>query len=167
MSSTTNVKELIWTPMDSLERLASEKEWMFNGGNDDTSHIEIEGNFCNFNFVFDWKKESNMLQIVSHFTCPFLSENLPAVYHFLALMNNHLDFGFFNIDPESHIPFFSYTVFLNNDKSIDLEKIENITDIAVKEGEKFFIAISFMTEKNMSPEKAIENAMLFDNEGKA
>ena len=78
----------------------------------------------------------------------------------LMRINEKLLVGHFDIWLDDGMPVFRHAVLLRGMSGASVEQIEDVTDIALAESERFYPAIQFVLWGGKSPAEAIEAAMM-------
>ena len=99
-----------------------------------------------------------------HFSCGF-DMTVPkgrrgAVYELLALANEKLWLGHFDLSAEDNSPAFRHAVLLRGISAASAEQVEDLVDIALSECERFYPAFDFVVCHAKAPAQAIAEAMI-------
>ena len=99
-----------------------------------------------------------------HFSCGF-DMKVPkgrrgAVYELLALANEKLWLGHFDLSTDDNSPAFRHAVLLRGVAAASAEQVEDLVDIALSECERFYPAFQFVVWGGKSPAQAIVSAMI-------
>jgi hypothetical protein len=89
-----------------------------------------------------------------------------AVAELLALINEKLWLGHFDVCSDELVPMFRHTVLLRGAGGVSPEQLEDLVDIAISECERFYPAFQFLLWGGRKPDQAIEAALL-DTVGEA
>jgi hypothetical protein len=99
-----------------------------------------------------------------HFSCGFDMKvskgRRSAVYELLALANEKLWLGHFDLSAEENSPAFRHAVLLRGISAASAEQVEDLVDIALSECERFYPAFQFVVWGGKSPSQAIASAMI-------
>jgi hypothetical protein len=147
-------------PLDVLEQIATNNEWLFDRRSDAEMAAEAPGKWCDYGLYFAWSAEISAM----HFTCTFdLKVPTPrrsALYELLALANEKLWIGHFGMDSDDGMPLFRHSVLLRGAPGASSESLEDMVDIAITECERFYPAFQFVLWGGKTPAEALEAAML-------
>ena len=99
-----------------------------------------------------------------HFSCGF-DMKVPKgrrapVYELLALANEKLWLGHFDLSAEDNSPAFRHAILLSGVPGASAEQVEDLVDIALSECERFYPAFQFVVWGGKSPAQAIASAMI-------
>ena len=89
-----------------------------------------------------------------------------AIYALLALANEKLWLGHFDLWSDENLPVFRHALLLREGISVSGELMEDLVDIAVTECERFYPAFQFVIWGGKPPLEALTAAML-ETEGEA
>ncbi|HLJ65342.1 MAG TPA: YbjN domain-containing protein [Stellaceae bacterium] len=151
--STTN-------PLDLIEEMMEANDWSHDRTSDDELLVEIQGRWCAYHLLFVWQHEMSAL----HFSCGFEMKTAPerrdAVNALLAMVNERLWLGHFDLAFDDHSPAFRQGVLLRGTGSASTEQIEDLIDIALTECERFYPAFELVIRGGKRAEDAIAATMI-------
>jgi hypothetical protein len=109
---------------------------------------------------FVWRVDLNAL----YFSCAFDTKVLPEkryeMNNLLALANENLWFGHFEVCSGDEAPMFRHTILTRGMRGLAVEQLEDLMDIAVGECDRFFPAFQFVLWGGRSAQDALDSAML-------
>jgi hypothetical protein len=153
-------------PLDIVEEIVAANQWPFDRASDDELVVEISGKWCDYRLYFMWRDDVSAL----HFTCAFDARVPTArrrvVHDLLALVNEKLWLGHFEVSLEEGMPMFRHTVPLRGLSGASVEQLEDLVDSAFTECERFFPAFQFVIWGGKSANEALA-AALFETVGEA
>ena len=147
-------------PIDLVEEIVQANEWAHDRASDEEMAVEIAGRWCDYHLLFVWQREICAL----HFTCGF-EMKVPkarrgAVFELLAVVNERMWLGHFDVTAAARSPCFRHGVLLRGASGACVEQIEDLVDIAVSECERFYPAFQLVVWGGKPPEEAIAAAMI-------
>jgi len=83
-----------------------------------------------------------------------------SVNHLLALINQRMWMGHFDLCSEDGTPTYRHTIPTRGLSSVTVEQLEDMMDIALAECERFFPAFQFLLWGSYTPEEAVSAALL-------
>src|SRR5262249_49614974 len=101
-------------PLDILEDIVTANEWMFERSNDDELIVELAGRWCHYRMFFVWQREIGALQFTCQFDMKVPDAKRGDVNDLLALLNNRLWLGHFDLEAQQNTPLFRYTILARN-----------------------------------------------------
>jgi hypothetical protein len=147
-------------PIDLVEEIVVANDWAHDRASEEELVVEISGRWCDYRLYFVWQEEICAM----HFSCGF-DMKVPKgrrgpVYELLALANEKLWLGHFDLSAEDNSPAFRHAVLLRGVPAASAEQVEDLVDIALSECERFYPAFQFVVWGGKSPAQAIASAMI-------
>jgi hypothetical protein len=147
-------------PIDLVEEIVVANDWAHDRASEEELVVEISGRWCDYRLYFVWQEEICAM----HFSCGF-DMKVPKgrrgpVYELLALANERLWLGHFDLSAEDNSPAFRHAVLLRGVPAASAEQVEDLVDIALSECERFYPAFQFVVWGGKSPAQAIASAMI-------
>ena len=147
-------------PIDLVEEIVQANEWAHDRASDEEMAVEIAGRWCDYRLLFVWQREISAL----HFTCAF-EMKVPkarrgAVFELLAVVNERMWLGHFDVTPDTQSPSFRQGVLLRGAVGACVEQIEDLVDISLTECERFYPAFQLVIWGGKNAEEAIASAMI-------
>ena len=164
--SMVEVHSPVGNPIDLVEEIVVSNDWAHDRASEEELVVEISGRWCDYRMYFLWQEELSAL----HFSCGF-DMKVPkrrrgVLYELLALANERLWLGHFDLAAGDASPSFRYAVLLRGIGMASAEQVEDLVDIALSECERFYPAFQFVLWAGRSASEAVELAML-DTVGEA
>ena len=153
-------------PLDTLEDVLTANEWPFDRAAEDQLVVETSGRWCCYRMFFVWRVDLNALYFSCAFDTKVSSIKRSEMNDLLALANENLWFGHFEICSSDDAPMFRYTILTRGMRGLAVEQLEDLMDIAVGECDRFFPAFQFVLWGGRSAQDALNSAML-DTVGEA
>lgn len=153
-------------PLDVIEEIVAANDWPYDRATDDELMVEITGRWCDYRLYFVWRDDVRAL----HFNCAF-DARVPRtrrreVHDLLAIVNEKLWIGHFDISSEEGILMFRHTVPLRGVRGASIEQLEDLVDAAFTECDRFFPAFQMVIWGGKSASDAMDAAM-FETVGEA
>ena len=110
--SMVEVHSPVGNPIDLVEEIVVSNDWAHDRGSEEELVVEISGRWCDYRMYFLWQEELSAL----HFSCGF-DMKVPkrrrgVLYELLALANERLWLGHFDLAAGDASPSFRYAVLL-------------------------------------------------------
>ena len=110
--ATSEPTPLSGNPIDLVEEIVIANDWAHDRASDEELVVEISGRWCDYRLYFVWQEEISAM----HFSCGF-DMKVPkgrraAVYELLALANEKLWLGHFDLSADDNSPAFRHAVLL-------------------------------------------------------
>ena len=147
-------------PIDLVEEIVIANDWAHDRAGEDELIVEIPGRWCDYRLYFLWQEELTAL----HFSCGF-DMKVPkrrrgVFYELLALANERLWLGHFDLAAGDNSPSFRYAILLRGLSSLSSEQVEDVVDIAVSECERFYPAFQLVVWGGKPADEAMQAAMI-------
>lgn len=153
-------------PLDILEEIVTANEWLFDRAGDDELIVELAGRWCHYRMFFVWQREIGALQFSCQFDMKVPDGKRNDVHDLLAILNNRLWLGHFDLEPQQHTPLYRYTILARQNRMPGVEVLEDLVEIALTECERFYPAFQFVIWGGKRPDEAMAASMI-DTAGQA
>lgn len=130
---------LISNPLDYVEDLLNDNNWVYTRMNDDQLCLDITGKQGRYSLLFYWNSQLNTLQLVCEYDLSIHPENQDAVYKAIAQMNSLLCVGHFEVISDSDKPYFRHSGLLpHTDEQICYRYIEDFVELSLAQCEQHY-----------------------------
>ena len=160
------IAEAHGNPLDVVEHIAVANDWSYERTADDELAAELPGQWGNHRLWFSWQAESGILHLACALDVKVPSAKRTGLYHLLALANEKLWLGHFDLWSDEGVPVFRHASLMRDGAAVSMETIEDLTEIALGECDRFFPAFQFHLWGGKSPPEALTAALL-ETEGEA
>jgi hypothetical protein len=147
-------------PIDLVEEIVVANDWAHDRASDEELVVEITGRWSDYRLYFVWQEEIGAL----HFSCGFemkvAKARRGAIYELLALANEKLWLGHFDLTAEDNSPAFRHAVLLRGLAMVSAEQVTDLVDIALSECERFYPAFQLVLSGGKNAAQAIAAAMI-------
>src|SRR5690606_3548169 len=147
-------------PLDILEELVNANEWRCDRATDGEMVVQIAGRWCDYRLFFVWQQDLSAMYFSCLFDLRAPAEERLAVAELLALVNEKMWLGHFDLCSDELVPMFRHTILLRGATGVSVEQLEDLVDIAVSECERFFPAFQYVLWGGRTPGDAIAAAMI-------
>jgi hypothetical protein len=146
-------------PIDLVEEIVAANDWAHDRASEEELVVEIAGRWCDYRLYFVWQEELCAM----HFSCSFdlkvPKSRRAAAYELLALVNERLWLGHFDLSTDDNSPAFRHAALLRGIGTGSAEQIEDLVDIALSECERFYPAFQLLL-RGKRPLAAIAAALI-------
>jgi len=163
---TTQTEIVFANPIDLVEELVSDNSWAFDRTADDEMIVEIPGRWCTYRLFFVWDIEVGALYFSCLLDDKITGKRHSAMNELLAMVNERLWFGHFDMCTEEGVPMFRHTTLLRGDNALSVIQLEELVDIGLSECDRYYPAFHFVVGGGKSAKEAVTAAM-FDTQGEA
>ena len=153
-------------PIDVVEDVIHAKKWTFSRADDYELVAEISSQWCQYRLYFTWSEEIKAISYTITFDLKFPNNKSKEAQELLALINEKLWIGHFDITSKNGIPAYRHTVLALSENEMLHHQLEDLVDIAIYECEKYYPAFQLVLFEDISPIKALSVSM-FDIIGQA
>ena len=153
-------------PIDVVEEVIYSKKWTFSRADDYELVAEISSKWCQYRFYFTWSEQIRAISLTVTFDLKFPHAKIKDAQELLALINEKLWIGHFDITSKNGIPAYRHTVLSFPEDEVLHHQLENLVDIAIYECEKFYPAFQLVLFEDSDPGRALA-IITFDTIGAA
>jgi hypothetical protein len=156
----TETSPIAGNPIDIVEEIVLANEWPHDRASDEEMVVEITGRWCDYRLLFVWQEEISAM----HFSCSF-DMKVPkarrnAVYELLAIVNEKMWLGHFDVCSDTNLPMFRHAILLRGAQGASVEQLEDLVDMALTECERFYPAFQLVIWGGKTPDEAVTAAMI-------
>ena len=159
-------ENLSLNPIDIVEDVIHAKKWTFSRADDYELVAEISSQWCQYRLYFTWSEQIKAISFTITFDLKFPHKKSKQVHELLALINEKLWIGHFDITAKNGIPAYRHTVLSLNENEMLHHQLEDLVDISIYECEKYYPAFQLVLFENINPQEALK-LCTFDVIGRA
>src|SRR5260370_764680 len=141
-------------PIDIVEEIVQANEWPHDRTSDEEMVVEISGRWCDYRLFFVWQEEISAM----HFSCSFDMKvpkgRKPAVYELLAVVNEKMWLGHFDLCSDQALPMFRHAILLRGALGASVEQLEDLVDMALTECGRVYPAVQLVILGGKAPRGA-------------
>ena len=154
------IRESVPNPLDILEAMFTANEWPYERSENDEMVVETTGGWCDYRMFFVWRGDMHALYFTCSFDLRIPAEKKRDMNDLLAMINEKIWMGHFDFCSEDGAPVYRHTLPTRGLKTLAVEQLEDMMDIALVECERFYPAFQFLLWGGHSPEEAVSAALL-------
>ena len=143
-------------PIDFVEDIIHSKKWSFSRAADNELVAEITSQWCQYRLYFSWCEQFKAINFTVTFDLKFPLSALKAIHELLALINEKLWIGHFDVTSKNGIPAFRHTLLVPRKNEIIFSQLEELVDIGIYECEKYYPAFQLVLFEESKPHEALE-----------
>lgn len=143
-------------PIDLCEEIFYTKKWVFFRETNDELIAEITTKNCKYRLYFSWSEDLGAVNFTITFDLKIPKSDVLPFYELIALINEKLWIGHFDITAKNGIPAYRNTIITKNDIELYHEQFEDLIDIGIFECEKYFPSFTMVMFEGYLPLKAVE-----------
>ena len=147
-------------PVDMLASLFEARGWPCSYMGEDEIAGEIQGSWANYTIRGIWRREDRVLQLLCLPDIRLTDDKRAAVYELLALVNEQLWVGHFDVWSNGAVLLYRHGLMLGDDGLLSLDQAQTAVEAAIDECDRFYPAFQFVLWGNKTPAEALANAMV-------
>ena len=128
----------LYNPIDVVEDMIIMNNWDYERGNENNLHVEVGGEWCDYQLSFGHEKELRILQVSCAYDIRIPEQRIISVYPLLAKLNERMLIGHFELWNKVGWPIYRHAIPLPNDKLICIKQIEEICMSSIKECDRYY-----------------------------
>ena len=149
-----------YNPLDLIEDIVISNNWEYERDNNDNIHVEVGGEWCDYQLSFGINDEYNLLYISCVLDINIPEHRLKDMYPFIASLNEKLLIGHFEIWTDESWPVLKQSFPMPNNQSLCRSQLEQASLLALKECEKFYPAFQLFAWENKDVKSTLQHLML-------
>jgi hypothetical protein len=153
-------------PLQVVEDIAAVNSWSFERSGDNEITILVKGRWTDYQVCFTWMGEIEALHLACTFDMKIPEARRAEVQKLIALVNEQLWIGHFDIWMQSGLIMFRQALPLNGGLTATNLQCEAMLAGSVDASERYFPAMQFVVWAGKSAQEAMAAAM-FETEGEA
>jgi hypothetical protein len=162
----TEISDSAVNPLDVVEQIAIANDWDYERHGEDELVAELAAQWCNYRVWYSWHAEMGVLHLACALDVKVAAKKRSGLYQLLALANEKLWLGHFDLWSEEGVPVFRHATLVREGAALSLELLEDLTEIALGECERFYPAFQFHLWGGKAAPDALKAALL-ETEGEA
>jgi hypothetical protein len=166
MSLTDFEGERRTNPVDLVERLAALNDWSFERPADHEITLSITGRWADYHVSFQWMDELEALHVACAFDLKVPEGRRGEVLRLLAIVNEQLWVGHFDLWPEQGMVMYRHALLLAGGATASGRQCEALLESAIASAERYYPAFQFVIWAGKSARQAMD-AALFETAGEA
>lgn len=152
-------------PVDLVERLADTNDWAFERSAQDELSLCVEGSWNDYHISLNWRDDLESLHLACAVDLKVSDTRLAEVYRLMAIINEQLWIGHFDLWRHENLLLFRHGLMLNGADPTTAQ-CEALLHLALEACERYFQAFQFVIWAGKTAEEALQTTM-FETEGQA
>ena len=148
-------ENFILNPIDIVEEVVHGKKWNFSRSDDHELVADIASKWCQYRLYFTWSEQIRAISFTVTFDIRFPQSKYRSAHELLALINEKLWIGHFDITKKNGIPAYRHTVLSLPENEMLQHQLEDLIDIAIYECEKYSPAFQLVLFDDSLPSRAL------------
>lgn len=147
-------------PVDMLAALFAARGWPCKSLSEEEIFGEIQGSWGKYQLRGIWRREDRVLQLLSLPDIHLPREKMRDAYELLALVNEQLWLGHFDIWSQGDMLVYRNGVMLGADGLLGLDQAQALVETAIDECDRFYPAFQFVLWSDKTPRDALASALV-------
>ena len=152
-------------PVDMVEHIATIHDWTFERSAPDELTLSVTGAWCDYHLSLTWRDDLEALHLACAFDCKVTKVRLNEVYRLIALINEQLWLGHFDLWREDGMLLYRHGLILAGAET-HVGQCEALLRAALEACERYYQSFQFVLWAGKSPEDALLATML-ETQGQA
>jgi len=152
-------------PVDMVEHIATIHDWTFERSAPDELTLSVEGSWCDYHLSLTWRDDLAALHLACAFDCKVSKVKLNEVYRLIAMINEQLWLGHFDLWKEDGMLLYRHGLILAG-ANTHVSQCEALLHGALEACERYYQTFQFLLWAGKSPEDALTATML-ETQGQA
>jgi hypothetical protein len=157
--------ERVIHPIDLLEQVAGTHDWHFDRSAEDELTLTVAGSWTDYHLSMNWRDEMETLHLACAFDFKVPDNRLNEVYRLIALINEQLWLGHFDLWTQEGLLMFRHGLLLNG-TIVTPSQCEAMLQAALDACERYYQAFQFVVWAGKEAREALASTM-FETEGHA
>lgn len=166
MSIVEIVRDTKLNPLDVVEHMAATNNWPFERSGDDEIALGVTGRWTHYQVSFTWMSDIEALHLACAFDAKVPDPRLNEVQTLVALINEQLWIGHFDIWMRNGLVMFRHALVLAGGVTASDRQCQAVLGSALESCERYYPAFKFVIWAGQSARQAMEWAM-FETLGEA
>ena len=147
-------------PLDVVEHMAAGNNWPFERAGDDEITLVVTGRWTNYQVSFTWMRDIEALHVACAFDLKVPEPRLSEVQCLIALINEQLWIGHFDVWGQNGLVMFRHSLLLTDGVSTSAPQCEAVLGAALDSCERYYPALQFVAWAGKSAREAMDAAMI-------
>lgn len=153
-------------PIEMLASYFAAHDWPHELVSEEEIVATAQGSWTTYELRAVWRADDGVIQLLVFPDIRVVEEKRAAAYEALALINEQLWLGHFELWSSSGTILFRHGLLLGSDANLSLNLAETLIDSAIDECERFYPVFQFVLWGGKSPTEALA-ASLIETRGEA
>lgn len=147
-------------PIDLVEILAGERDWMVDRSCEDEVNLVVGGSWCDLHLSFNWHASMEGLHLASTFDLKVPKNRRDEVTRVLALINEQLFYGHFDLWQQEGDLLFRHSTMLTDGAQLTAAQCDAMMAMVLNACEKYYPVFQFVIWAGKTAQEAMAASML-------
>ena len=153
-------------PVDTVETIASSRDWAFDRAGDHEITISVDGRWTDYHVSYTWMADLEALHIACAFDLKVPEARKMEVMRLLSAVNEQMWIGHFDLWDQEGVVMYRQALLLSGGADPNNAQVERLLVTAIEACERYYQAFQFVVWAGKSATEALE-AVLFETAGEA
>jgi len=146
-------------PVDMVEHIATIHDWTFERSAPDELTLTVSGTWCDYHISLTWRDDLEALHLACAFDFRVTKLRLPEIYRLMALINEQLWLGHFDLWKDDGMLLYRHGLLLAGAET-HVGQCEALLKAALEGCERYYQSFQFVLWAGKSAEEALAATML-------
>ncbi|HEX2447455.1 MAG TPA: YbjN domain-containing protein [Methyloceanibacter sp.] len=165
MATTQPIYDHFTNPVDMVEHIATIHDWTFERSAPDELTLTVSGTWCDYHVSLNWRDDLEALHLACAFDFRVPKSRLGEIYKLMALINEQLWLGHFDLWKEDGLLLYRHGLLLAG-ADTHVGQCEALLKAALEACERYYQSFQFVLWAGKSCESALAATML-ETQGQA
>src|SRR5258706_3999830 len=165
MGSTEATYERVTNPIDLVEQVAHDHDWVCERTADDELTLVVGGSWTDYHVSLNWRHDLEALHLACAFDFKVPENRLSEVYRLVAQINEQLCVGHFDLWTQEGLIMFRHALMLNGSVATP-GQCDGILKATLDACDRYYQAFQFVVWAGKESREALVSTM-FHTEGQA
>lgn len=152
-------------PVDMVEHIATVHDWTFERSAPDELTLSVAGAWCDYHISLTWRDDLEALHLACAFDFKVADGRLPEVYRLMALINEQLWLGHFDLWKEDGMLLYRNGLLLAGAET-HAAQCEGLLRASLESCERYYQSFQFVLWAGRTAEEALAATMV-ETQGQA
>lgn len=157
--------DYIANPVDLVEQIASANDWATDRTGSDELTLVVAGNWTDYHVSLNWREDLEALHLACAFEFKIPEARLAECYKLVAMINEQLWIGHFDIWTQEGLIMFRHGLMLNGALATP-SQCEAMLRAALEASERYYQSFQYVVWAGKDSKTAL-SATMFETEGHA
>ena len=144
MNTATMEIDASGNPIDLMEQIAVQNEWLFDRAGEDEMHLSFPGRSEDHHLSFSWRSDVETLQLAAQLEIKVPKLRRTEIATLINMINEQLWLGHFEMYPDSGQIIYRHGLLLRGAVGATPEQCEALVQAALEACDRYFAAFQFV-----------------------
>jgi hypothetical protein len=146
-------------PVDMVEQIAIDRDWAFERSAVEELSLSVAGRWCDYHVSLNWREDLGALHLACAFDFKVSKTRLNEVYRLMAMINEQLWLGHFDLWKEDGLLLYRHGLLLVGAETHE-RQCEALLEAALSASEHYYQAFQFVLWAGKRADEALAATMI-------